>query len=49
LQVVLQVDAQGIMDMDIPALAEDGDGRGSGIEKRLQVGIPIRRILEVPG
>ena len=48
-QVVLQLDAQGVDHVDVPALAEDGHCRGARRKQGLDVGVPFRRLLEVAG
>ncbi len=49
LQIVFQFNAQGIVHMDIPALAENCDGRSFSSQHSLQVGILFRRILKMTG
>ncbi len=37
------------MDMNVPAFAENGNGRSLGGKQRLQVGILFRRVFKMPG
>ncbi len=48
-QIVGQLDAEGVADMDVPGLAEDGDGRGLRRHQGLQVRVLVGRVGEKPG
>ena len=49
LQIVGKFNMQGIFDMDIPALAENGYGRRLGIKQSLEIAVHFRFIFEMPG